>query len=92
MSNIYLKVILRKNQNFDFLSLKTSSPGQFLELLKLKNQRSRSKTARWFPIILFFKKKKKKKKKLKSKSPCLLLKKDENFNKKETESKMESPP
>ena len=25
MSNIYLKVILRKNQNFDFLSLKTSS-------------------------------------------------------------------
>ena len=90
MSNIYLKVILRKNQNFDFLSLKTSSPGQFLELLKLKNQRSGSKTARWFPIILILKKKKKKKKK--SKSPCLLLKKDENFNKKETESKMESPP
>ena len=90
MSNIYLKVILRKNQNFDFLSLKTSSPGQFLELLKLKNQRSGSKTARWFPIILILKKKKKKK--LKSKSPCLLLKKDENFNKKETESKMESPP
>ena len=90
MSNIYLNVILRKNQNFDFLSLKTSSPGQFLELLKLKNQRSGSKTARWFPIILILKKKKKKK--LKSKSPCLLLKKDENFNKKETESKMESPP
>ena len=90
MSNIYLKVILRKNQNFDFLSLKTSSPGQFLELLKLKNQSSGSKTARWFPIILILKKKKKKK--LKSKSPCLLLKKDENFNKKETESKMESPP
>ena len=90
MSNIYLKVILRKNQNFDFLSLKTSSPGQFLELLKLKNQRSGSKAARWFPIILILKKKKKKK--LKSKSPCLLLKKDENFNKKETESKMESPP
>ena len=90
MSNIYLKVILRKNQNFDFLSLKTSSPGQFLELLKLKNQRSGSKTARWFHLILIFKKKKKKK--LKSKSPCLLLKKDENFNKKETESKMESPP
>ena len=89
MSNIYLNVILRKNQNFDFLSLKTSSPGQFLELLKLKNQRSGSKTARWFPIILILKKKKKK---LKSKSPCLLLKKDENFNKKETESKMESPP
>ena len=61
MSNIYLKVILRKNQNFDFLSSKTSSPGQFLELLKLKNQRSGSKTARWFTIILIFKKKKKKK-------------------------------
>ena len=69
MSNIYLNVILRKNQNFDFLSLKTSSPGQFLELLKLKNQRSGSKTARWFPIILILKKKKKKKIKVKKSMP-----------------------
>ena len=33
MSNIYLKVPIEKNwrsQNFDFLSLKTLSPGQFL--------------------------------------------------------------
>ena len=89
MSDIYLNVILRKNQNFDFLNSKTSSPGQFLELLKLKNQRSGSKTARWFPNILILKINKKK---LMSKSPCLLLKKDENFNKKATESKMESPP
>ena len=59
MSNIYLNVILRKNQNLDFLSLKTSSPGQFLELLKLKNQRAGSKTARWFPVILILKIKKK---------------------------------
>ena len=32
MSNIYLKVTIEKNwlsQNFDFLSLKNSSPGQF---------------------------------------------------------------
>ena len=34
MSNIYWKVTIEKNwrsQNFDFLSLKNSSPGQFLE-------------------------------------------------------------
>ena len=33
MSNIYLKVTIEKNwrsQNFDFQSLKNSSPGQFL--------------------------------------------------------------
>ena len=33
MSNIYLKVTIEKNwrsQNFDFLSLKNLSPGQFL--------------------------------------------------------------
>ena len=33
MPNIYLKAIIEKNgrsQNFDFLSLKTLSPGQFL--------------------------------------------------------------
>ena len=53
--------IEKKSKLRDFLSLKTSSPGQFLELLKLKNQRSGSKTARWFPIILILKKKKKKK-------------------------------
>ena len=34
MSNIYLKLTIEKNwrsQNFDFLSLKNLSPGQFLE-------------------------------------------------------------
>ena len=33
MSNIYLEVTIKKKQdtqNFDFLSLKSSSPGQFL--------------------------------------------------------------
>ena len=29
MSNIYLKLLLRRFQNFDFLGLKNLSPGQF---------------------------------------------------------------
>ena len=28
MSNIYLKLLLRRSQDFDFLSLKNLSPGQ----------------------------------------------------------------
>ena len=60
MSNIYLKNTIEKKwctHNFDFLSLKSSSPGQFWEvlthadiiefsnfLLELKNQRSGSST------------------------------------------------
>ena len=38
MSNIYLKVTIEKNrhsQNFDFLSLKNLSQGQFFEELQL---------------------------------------------------------
>ena len=34
MSNIYFKITIQKNQpsqNFDFLGLKSLSPGQFLE-------------------------------------------------------------
>ena len=31
MSTIYLKVIVRRSQNFDFLGLKNLSPGQFWE-------------------------------------------------------------
>ena len=39
MSNIYFKATIAKNlrsQNFDFLSLKNSSPGQFLGSFQLK--------------------------------------------------------
>ena len=70
MSNIFLKSTIEKNgssQKFDFPSLKTSSPGQFLKssnlgsiiefqnLLYLKNQRLGSKCVCGFPIILAFK-------------------------------------
>ena len=66
MSNVYLKVTVEKKwntQNFDFLSLKSSSPGQthtdIIEfsdfLLQLKNQRSGSKTLWAFSIILILK-------------------------------------
>ena len=67
MSNIYLKVTTEKKcgtQSFNFLSLKSSSPGQFsgnsshtdIELsnflLQLRNQRSRSKTVCRFCIFI----------------------------------------
>ena len=68
MSNIYLKVSIEKwwrTQNFDFLSLKGSSPKpvseelQLIEfsnfLLQFRNQRSGSKTVCVFSIIFMFK-------------------------------------
>ena len=71
MSNIYLKVTFEKkwrNQNLDFLSLKSSSRGQVLGapthadiieflkfLLQIRNQRSGSKTVCSIPIILVLK-------------------------------------
>ena len=60
MSNIYSKATIGKNlrsQNFDFLSLNNSSPGQFLGSfqLKQKNQRSQIKSVRGFSIILVLK-------------------------------------
>ena len=71
MSNIYLKVTIEKKwstQNFNSLSLKSSSPGQFLGaptqadiiefssvLLQSKNQTPESKTACGFSIIFILK-------------------------------------
>ena len=71
MSNIYLKVTIEKNwrsQNFDFLSLKSFSLGQFWRapthanivefynfLLQLKNHRSGSKTVDDFSTFLILK-------------------------------------
>ena len=71
MSNIFLEVTIEKKwrtQNFDFLSLKYSSPGQFLGssnshrcnwILKLlvatKNQRSGGNTVCGFFIIFILK-------------------------------------
>ena len=104
MSNIYLKVTIEKNwrsQNFDFLSLKNLSPGQFLGssnsrryhwILKLFVATYKSEVWKQICVWLFyyfnfergcdF---------LKSKSPWILLIKNINFNKKETEWKMENP-
>ena len=71
MSNIYLKRTIKKNwrsQNFDFLSLKNSSSGQFLgaptriDIIKfrnflpqLKNQRSGNKKVCVSSTVLIFK-------------------------------------
>ena len=87
MSNIYSQVTIEKEwltQNFDFKSLKSWSPGQFLGssnlfsnfLLQLQNQRL-------FYYFYF----ERNYEVLKSKSPCFLLK----FNKAETELRMENP-
>ena len=103
MSNIYLKVTVEKkwrSQNFDFLSLKILSLGQFLGyptladiiefsifLFQLKNQKSESKIVCGFSITYFGKNYGV----LKLESPCFLLSKNTNFNKNETKSKMENP-
>ena len=88
MSNIYLKVTIEKKwptQNFDFLSLKSSSSGQLLGssnwrryitefsnlLLQLKIKRSVSKSVWAFLLLLF----ERNYDVSKSKSPCFLLKK-----------------
>ena len=69
MKIVNLKVTIEKkwpNQIFDFLSLKSSSPGQFLGSSKsrkyhrifksdFKNQRSGSETVRGFSIIFILK-------------------------------------
>ena len=71
MSNIYLKITVEKKWhtlNFYFLSLKSSSPGQFWAapthadiiefsnfLLQLKNQKSGSKTVCGFSVIFILK-------------------------------------
>ena len=103
MLNIYIKVTIDKKwctQNFYFLSLKVrlkasfrgaSTHADIIEfsniLLQLKNQRSGSKTV-WLFYYFYFERNYDV---LKSKSPCFLLNKNINFNKNETESKMENP-
>ena len=70
----------------------SSNPSRYRWILKpkirLKNQRSGSKTVRSFSFILILKRKYVV---LKSKSPWILLNKNINFKKNETESKMENP-
>ena len=103
-SNIYLKVIIEKNwrsQNLDFLSLKNLSLGQFLEssnsrrwhwIFKLLVTTQKSEVSKQIRMWLFYYFSfERNYDVLKSKSPCILLNKNINFNKNETESKMENP-
>ena len=84
MSYIYRKVT--KLMFSKLRSSKSSSPGQFSNfLLHLKNERSRSKIVCGFSIILIFNYDV-----LKSKSPCVYLNKEIDFNKNNAESKMEN--
>ena len=105
MSILYLKVTIEKNwrsQNFDFLSLKNLSPGQFLEISKnwiskllnfktscynLKIRRLGAKQWVGFLLLLFWKDVWC----FKVKESMHFVEKNINFNKKETESKMENP-
>ena len=92
MSNIYLKVTIEKKwrtQNFDFISSKSSSPGQFLG----SSNSSRyywtfKQNCVWFLYYSYFERNFYI---LKSESLCSLLNKNMNFNKNETESKLENP-
>ena len=92
MSNIYLKVTIEKKwrtQNFDFISSKSSSPGQFLG----SSNSSRyywtfKQNCVWFLYYSYFQRNFYI---LKSESLCSLLNKNMNFNKNETESKLENP-
>ena len=104
MSNIHLKVTIAKNwlsQNFDFLSLKSLTLGHFLGssdscryhwILKLLVATWNSEVWEQNWILLFsYINFKRNYDVLKSKIPCILLDKNINFNKKDTESKMENP-
>ena len=103
MSNIYLKVTIEKNwrsQNFDILGLNISHHFSFwgapthadiIEisnvLLQLKNERSGNKTVWRFYYSIF----ERNVWRFEVKSPCILLNKNINFNKNETESNIENP-
>ena len=104
MWNIYLKVFIEINwrfQNFDFLSLKHLSPVQFLgnysscryhwnlkHLLATKKSDIWEQNSMWLFCYFNFERNYDG---LNSKSPCFLVSKNINFNKNETESKIENP-
>ena len=102
MSDIYLKVTIEKNwrsQNFDILGLNISHQVSFwgapthadiIEfsnfLLQLKNERSGNKTVWRFYYFIF----ERNVWRFEVKSLCILLNKNINFNKNETESNIEN--
>ena len=88
MSNIYL-VIIEKNwryQNFHFPSLKNSPPGHFLLQLKHRGEVWKQKRV-WLSYYFNFERNYDF---FKSKCRCFFLNKKPNFNKNETEPKMEN--
>ena len=105
MSSIYLKVTIekkRRTQNFDFLKIFVCRP-VFRELqltqislnfqncsCNLKIRGLGAKLCAAFVLFLFFYFERNYDF-LKSSGPCFLLNKNINFNKNETESKMENP-
>ena len=106
MSNIYLKITIEKNwrsQNFDVLSLNDSSPRQFLGspnsrkyywIFKLLVEKGAKGAKFWeqkFVWLLYDFNFERNYDVLQLKSPCFLLNKKLNFNKNETESKIENP-
>ena len=104
MSSIYVKVTAKKNwhfEDFDFLSLKNLSLGQFLGsskwrryhwILKLLVATENSEAWEQNTVLLFhYFNFERNYDILKSKSPFILLNKNINFNTNETESKMENP-
>ena len=101
MSNIYLNVTLEKNwrsQNFDFLSLKNLSLGQFFVsfnsrryhwILKFLVATYKSEVWEQNCVWLFYYSNfERNYDALKSKTPCILLNKNINFNKNGTESEI----
>ena len=103
MPSIYLDITPEKNwrsQNFDFLSLKNMSPAQFLgssnsrryhwilKLVATLQSEVWEQNCVWLFYYFNFERNYDV---LKSKSPCILLNKNINFNKNETDSKMENP-
>ena len=49
---IYLKLLLRRSQNFDFLGLKNSLPGQFFGELQLTQMSLNFKLCGFFIILI----------------------------------------
>ena len=95
MSNIYLKVTIEKNwrsQNFDFLSLRNLSPGQFLGSSNSRRYHWILKLiAIWVQNCLwlfYYFNFERNYDVLKSKNPCILWNKNINFNKNQKESKI----
>ena len=101
MSNIYLKVTIETFSKLPFSGSNNLSPGQFLGssnsrkyhwILKLLFATWKSEVWEQNCVWLFYHfNLESNYDALKSKSPCILLNKNINFNKNKTESKMENP-